>query len=174
MHMLQFKKDYYAGGLMVLIGLGMALKGPSYRTGTLMHMGPGFMPTALGVILVFLGILIALSAVAVPLSEEDRILPEHPQWWGWFCILAGPVLFIWLGSGDITVLTFAGWTTLFSLPFKGLIPGTFACVFMSSLGDKTSTWLGSVGLATVVTIFGVGLFSYVLKVPMPILEWRGF
>jgi len=27
--------------------------------------------------------------------------------------------------------------------------------------------------ATVVAIFGVMLFSYVLKVPMPILEWRG-
>jgi hypothetical protein len=27
--------------------------------------------------------------------------------------------------------------------------------------------------AAVVAIFGVALFSYVLKVSMPILEWRG-
>jgi hypothetical protein len=32
-------------GLMMLFGLFMALNGPSYRLGTLMHMGPGFMPT---------------------------------------------------------------------------------------------------------------------------------
>ena len=149
------KRDFYAGGLMVLIGLVMALKGPSYRLGTLMHMGPGFMPTALGVILVFLGILIAAAAIAAPGGEDERILPAHPQWWGWFCILAGPLLFIICGS------------------YGGLIPATFACVFVSALGDRTSTWTGALALAAVVTTFGVTLFSYVLKVPMPILEWRG-
>ncbi len=40
------KRDFYAGGLMLLLGLGIALKGMSYRAGTLMHMGPGFLPTA--------------------------------------------------------------------------------------------------------------------------------
>ena len=28
-------------------------------------------------------------------------------------------------------------------------------------------------LASVVTVFGVALFSYFLQVPMPILTWRG-
>ena len=45
------KRDFYAGGLMLLLGLGIALKGATYRPGTLMHMGPGFMPTVLGVLL---------------------------------------------------------------------------------------------------------------------------
>lgn len=113
------------------------------------------MPTVLGVILIFLGILIAGTAVAAPPVEgEERILPPNPQWWGWFCIIAGPALFILLGT------------------YFGLIPATFACVFVSSLGDRTATWKGSLVLATVVTVFGVALFSYVLKVPMPLLEWR--
>ena len=38
------KRDFYAGGLMLLLGLGVALKGSTYRAGTLMHMGPGFLP----------------------------------------------------------------------------------------------------------------------------------
>jgi hypothetical protein len=155
MQMLRHKRDFYAGGLMVLIGLVMALKGPGYRLGTLMHMGPGFMPTALGVILVLLGLVIAAAAIATPDGGDERILPEHPEWLGWGCILAGPLLFIICGS------------------YGGLIPATFACVFVSALGDRTSTWIGALGLATVVTAFGVTLFSYVLKVPMPILEWRG-
>jgi hypothetical protein len=155
MHMFPSKRDYYAGGLLILLGLGMALKGPSYRMGTLMHMGPGFMPTALGVILIFLGILIVGAAIATPASEDERILPANPQWWGWFYILAGPILFIICGT------------------YGGLVPATFACVFVSALGDKDGTWKGALGLATVVTVFGVGLFSYVLKVPMPVLEWRG-
>ena len=56
------KRDFYAGGLMILFGLVMVLKGPAYRVGSLMHMGPGFLPTVLGVILVFLGIVIAAGA----------------------------------------------------------------------------------------------------------------
>ena len=35
------KRDFYAGGLIIFFGLVMALKGPGYRLGTLMHMGPG-------------------------------------------------------------------------------------------------------------------------------------
>jgi len=155
-HNLVRKRDFYAGGLMVLFGLVMALKGPSYRTGTLMRMGPGFMPTALGVILVLLGILIAASASAAPEDESDRFLPQHPQWWGWACILAGPLLFVICGI------------------YGGLMPATFACVFVSALGDRTATWKSALALAVIVTVVGVGLFSYLLQVPIPILEWRGF
>lgn len=154
------KRDFYAGGLMVLLGLFIALKGTTYRLGTLMHMGPGFLPTALGVLLSLLGIVIVGGAL-VPSEEADfnpakeRILPENPQWWAWFCILMGPVLFIALGS------------------YFGMIPGTFACVFISALGDRTATWKGTLILSTVVTVFGVILFSYFLQVPMPILTWGG-
>ncbi len=94
-----------------------------------MHMGPGFLPTALGIILVIIGIAIA----AVPPRrlrtapiEDQRILPENPQWWAWFCILMSPVLFIFFGS------------------YFGMIPGTFACVFIAALGDKNATWKSTI------------------------------
>ncbi len=154
------KRDFYAGGLMLLIGLGVALKGwSSYRLGSLMHMGPGFLPTALGAILALIGIAIA-GAAAVPASgpesvADERILPEHPQWWGWFCILAGPALFVLFGR------------------YFGLMPGTFACVFVAALGDRTATLKSTLILALIVTVFGVGLFSYFLQIPMPVLTWRG-
>jgi hypothetical protein len=152
------KRDFYAGGLMVLLGLGIALKGATYRAGTLMHMGPGFLPTALGVLLVLLGIAITVAAFA-PSDDghggDQRILPEHPQWLAWFCILMSPVAFIFFGR------------------YFGMAPGTFACVFIAALGDQNKTWLGTFILATVVTVFGVSLFSYFLQVPMPIFTWRG-
>ena len=151
------KRDFYAGGLMILLGLGIALKGASYRAGTLMHMGPGFMPTALGIILVLVGIAIGVAALSPsPGGEhEESILPESPQWWAWSCILLSPVLFIVFGR------------------YFGMAPGTFACVFIAALGDRTATWLSTFVLSTVVTIFGVGLFSYFLQVPMPIFTWGG-
>ena len=54
-----------------------------------------------------------------------------------------------------------------------MIPGTFACVFIAALGDRNRTWKSTIILASVVTAFGVGLFSYFLQVPMPILTWGG-
>jgi hypothetical protein len=155
------KRDFYAGGLMILLGAGIALKGTSYRAGTLMHMGPGFLPTVLGVILILIGIAIGAAGLAEPGAgdpggEHDQsILPAHPQWWAWFCILMSPVLFIFFGR------------------YFGMIPGTFACVFIAALGDKGATWRSTFILATVVTVFGVALFSYFLQVPMPLLTWRG-
>jgi hypothetical protein len=152
------KRDFYAGGLMLLLGLGIAVKGSTYRGGTLMHMGPGFLPTALGIILVLLGIAIAAASLAGDGdgdSHGQSILPEQPQWWAWFCILMSPVAFIFFGR------------------YFGMAPGTFACVFIAALGDKTASWKGTIILASVVTVFGVSLFSYFLQVPMPILTWRG-
>jgi hypothetical protein len=150
------KRDFYAGGLMVLLGLGVALKGTTYRAGTLMHMGPGFLPTVLGIILVLIGIAIAAVALSPADNEENQsILPEQPQWWAWLCILMSPVFFIFFGR------------------YFGMAPGTFACVFIAALGDKNATLRSSIVLSAIVTIFGVGLFSYFLQVPMPIFTWRG-
>jgi hypothetical protein len=140
---------------MILFGLVMALKGPTYQLGTLMHMGPGFLPTALGVVLICIGIVIAITATTVPDGEDEDILPEHPQWFAWACILASPLVFIIFGS------------------YGGLLPATFACVFVAALGDKGATWKGSLALAAFITVFGVALFSYVLQIPMPVLQWRG-
>jgi heme A synthase len=149
------KRDFYAGGLMVLLGLGVALKGSTYRAGTLMHMGPGFLPTVLGIILVLIGIAIAAVALSEDGETDQSILPEHPQWWAWLCILLSPVFFIFFGR------------------YFGMAPATFMCVFIAALGDKDATWRSSIILSAVVTIFGVGLFSYFLQVPMPIFTWRG-
>jgi hypothetical protein len=149
------QRDFWAGVLMLLLGLGFATTGPSYRTGTLFHMGPGFMPTALGVILVLLGIAIAGTAFIPSAEAGESFMPQQPQWWGWFCILAGPALFILFGS------------------YGGLAPATFACVFMSALGDRSTTLKRALVLSLVITVFGVAVFSYGLHVPIPVLEWRG-
>lgn len=145
------RRDFFAGGLMMLIGLVAIMEGRNYNLGTLRQMGPGFFPIALGVLLVFLGILIvATSAASNP--ADDPTVARAPEWRGWFCILAGPVLFIVFGK------------------YGGMIPAIFVCVFVSALGDRTATLKTSAILAAAVTVFGVLLFSYLLKVPMPL--WK--
>ena len=147
-----WKRDYYAGGLMLLIGVGAAVTGTGYKFGTLARMGPGFMPVMLGVVLAFLGILIAGTALGPSEDDDKKFLPDNPQWFGWFCILAGPVLFIVLGL------------------YLGMIPAVFACVFVCALGDNTATYKSSLILAAGITVFGVLLFHYLLSIPFPLLR----
>jgi hypothetical protein len=148
---LAYKRDFYAGTLLIVLGCGTVLQARENTFGTLMHMGPGFFPTALGVILASLGMLIAGMAFG-SLHERDRILPAQPEWWGWTCIIAGPVAFMIFGE------------------YGGMAPATFACVFISARGDRTATWKSSFLLALGVTFFGCILFSYVLKLPFPLFR----
>jgi hypothetical protein len=148
----KLKRDYYAGGLMTLIGIGAAIIGTGYKFGTLARMGPGFMPVMLGIVLAFLGILIAGTALGSSESDDVKFLPANPQWFGWLCILGGPVLFIVLGQ------------------YAGMIPAVFACVFVCALGDNTATYKSSAALAAGVTVFGVLLFHYLLSIPFPLLR----
>ena len=147
------KRDFYAGGLMILLGAAVTLDATTYDLGTMILMGPGMFPLMLGILLTFVGILIFGSAMATPLGPDESFLPLQREWRGWACILAGPILFIIFGG------------------FLGMAPATFACVFVSALGDRTSTLKSSALLALGVTFFGVLLFHFVLQLPFPVFRW---
>jgi uncharacterized membrane protein YhdT len=146
------KRDYYAGALMLVLGVGAAVTGSGYKFGSLARMGPGFMPVVLGVVLALLGLLIAGTALLSSEAGDKKFLPDHPQWFGWLCIIGGPILFIILGQ------------------YGGMIPAVFACVFVCALGDNTATVKSSAILAAGITVFGVVLFHYLLNIPFPLLR----
>lgn len=149
--MLRFKRDYYGGALMVLIGLIAMNDGRHYAIGTLHQMGPGYFPVVLGTILALLGLLIAGTA-SIGTDEEVAALP-HNEWRGWACIIGGPVIFIILGE------------------IAGMAPAIFGCVFVAAIGDRQTTIREALFLALGMAVFGVLLFSYVLSIPMPVLRW---
>ncbi|MFA6267626.1 MAG: tripartite tricarboxylate transporter TctB family protein [Pseudolabrys sp.] len=148
------KRDVYAGGLMTLIGAAITLNAANgYDLGSLTQMGPGMFPLMLGVALTFVGLLILGTALVTARDENETILPAQREWRGWACILAGPVLFMTAGQ------------------YFGMAAGTFACVFVSAMGDRTSTLKSSAILATLVTVVGCFLFSVVLKLSFPVFRW---
>ena len=147
------KRDFYAGGIMILLGAGITLNSMTYNTGTLMHMGPGMFPFILGCTLTFVGLMIFGTAVVTPLGEDESILPENKEWLGWGCILAGPVFFIVLGH------------------YFGMAAATFSCVFVSAMGDNQATVKSSAILAACITVPGCFLFTYVLQLPFPLFKW---
>lgn len=147
--LLEDRKDFLGGLLILVCGLATGVQASEYAVGSLRRMGPGFFPLALGVILGVTGVLLMVNARA-PDSVPDRLAPE---WRGWLCICAGIAAFVVLGQ------------------WGGLIPATFAVVFVSALGDRQNTVGGAAVLGVVMTAACVAVFWWLLQVPFPLFRW---
>jgi len=152
-----FKKDYYGGALMTLVGMAAVLSGLQYHTGTLSHMGPGFFPVAVGALLAFVGVLIAVSARNDPPHETKPTGHGHshaaPDLRGAVCIVLGVLAFLGLGK------------------YGGLIPATFAIVVISALGDRSNTLKQAVLLALAMCVIAAVVFWWALKLQLPLFAW---
>ena len=147
------RRDLLAGALMIVAGAGIVREATRYGLGTLERMGAGLFPSLLGGVLVLVGALIVVTRNSAHAEDHDPALHMAPDWRGWACILGGVLLFIVLGE-EI-----------------GLGPGTFACVFVSALGDRRSTWLSALVLALVATAFAAIVFTGLLHFQLPFVRW---
>jgi hypothetical protein len=148
----KYNKDYYGGGLMGLLGLGAVLQGKNYEMGTLSHMGPGYFPVALGAILMLTGLAIALGAKnSVPAADADT--RPAPEWRGWLCIIFSILAFLVLGV------------------YGGLLPATFAVVFISALGDRKNTFKSALLLSLGMVAVCVVVFWWALRLQFPLFQW---
>ena len=147
----KYNRDYYGGALMLLLGLGAVFQGMTYQVGTLSRMGPGFFPVSLGAILAFIGvILVATAKSSIPKGEEVHLPPE---WRGWICIIMSIVAFIVFGV------------------YGGLLPATFAVVFISALGDRNNSVKQAFFLSVALTAIGVAVFWWALQMQFPLFRW---
>ncbi|HMN71400.1 MAG TPA: tripartite tricarboxylate transporter TctB family protein [Rhodoblastus sp.] len=155
MKRLEKRRDYYAGALMVLVGVFAGYVATTYDIGSLSEMGPGFFPLVLSVLIAALGIGIAAGAGRTeeeaygPMAHSRRVGVDLR---GWAAILAGVVAFIALGQ------------------YAGMAPATFACVFLSALGDRQNTWKTAAALALGLTIVAVVVLAFGLRVQMPVIK----
>ncbi len=140
-------RDYLAGALVALIGAGAIEQGGQYGIGTLTSMGSGFFPVMLGSGMVLTGVLMAVAR-----APETAHEIKAPDWRGAAAILVAVALFIALADR------------------AGLAPATFACVFVGALGTKSTRLHEAAVLAACVTVFGVLLFHYGLKVQFPVIR----
>jgi hypothetical protein len=146
-------RDYYGGALMAVIGVAAIIGGRDYPIGTLSRMGPGYFPVALGVILTLVGFAIAATARFAKSYAEEAALP--PEWRGWFCIGASIVAFVVLGK------------------YGGLVPATFAVVFISALADRENTLLSAAILALATVAVCILVFWWALQMNFPLFGWGG-
>lgn len=155
-------REYGAGLAMMVIGLVAVAEGMTYGVGTLSAMGPGYFPVALGVMLALIGVGIAASR---PDAEPPAGASPHPapvatqrvspsRWRGPLCIVGGIAAFIVLGR------------------YGGLLPASFAIVFVSALGDRANNWRHALGLALIISAICIVVFWWALKLPMPLFSWN--
>lgn len=155
MHASNLRREYQAGGLLILIGLLAGYVAASYGLGTLEDTGPGFFPLVLSVLLVLLGFAVLATAKRTAALPEGRAPMGHGErvgadWRGWSAIVLGVVAFIVLAK------------------YAGLAPATFACVFIAALGDRQNSLIGAAVLALALAAFAVVVLAWGLRVQMPI------
>jgi len=151
-----YNKDYYGGALMVLIGGSAAYAAQGYNIGSLAHMGPGYFPFAVGVLLALTGVLIALNAKKKgPGGDAALVGHKHeiPDFRGAACIILGTIAFYFCGE------------------YLGLLPATFAIVFICALGDRSNSVMACFVLAMSMMIVAVLIFWWALQVQMPLVRW---
>ena len=151
----RYNKDYYAGALILAVGVGAVYRAWHYPMGTLSHMGPGYFPVIVGGALAVLGLAIIGTALGKPSLSGDVQADKSagPEWRGWGCIVLANLAFIVLGR------------------YGGLIPATFAIVFISALGDRENTFKSALVLALVMVAVCVVIFAWALKLQFPLLAW---
>lgn len=146
-------KDILAGAVIIALGLAFALGALDYEIGDPLRMGPGYMPLALGVIVIGLGIGIVIKGF---LAGEDEAIGGVD--WRAIVLLTAALLFFGLTVRGLGVaLALLGATLLASLARS-----------RTSLIEVVAT---SVGL----TVLSVVLFVFVLQLRVPLTgPWLPF
>ena len=137
------------GGLL-LIGVGLTVtfvSASSYPLGTLQRMGPGMFPAGLGIILAFLGAILAIRSVGVPNTRLDiRIIT--------------PVFVI------ISIAAFA-----FVIERFGLVPAIVTIVVISSIAELKFKPVSILVLSGVLCVIASLVFVVFLGLVMPLWKW---
>lgn len=153
-------KDFWSGIMFVAIGVVFALvaKGlklgetvliPGYAMGTPARMGPAFFPFWLGLILIVLGIVIAVTGYRTQAGPGSAFPKFHWR----------PILYV-LGS-----------VVLFGLIMKavGMLIAGIILVFLSSAGNPEKVnWRHVSFLAVGLVTFCALVFVWGLKLPIPL------
>ena len=153
-------KDHVGGALLLVAGIAVVVAGVGYGTGTLRQMGSGFFPVVLGVLLALIGVALLFSArraqeggVDEPPAEMAHLAGPVVQWRGWLCIVGAALAFVVLGEHG------------------GLVPASFASVFIAAMGDRGNSVRSAATLAAGLGLAGVIVFHYGLHLLLPLFAW---
>lgn len=139
-----FTKDLLSGLIFLAIGAFMVIEAQSYEMGTLLRMGPGYFPTAIGALIFLVGLILSLNG----LTEGAEKLPQFNF---------RPLLVLLAA-----ILAFA-----FSLETAGLIVATTLLVLIGRMASRNPiNWVGTIVLCACLVGTAIVIFWYFLELPL--------
>ena len=152
MNLREARKDLMAGATFAGFGLAFAITATTYEVGTLLRMGPGYFPLALGSLLVLLGILIAVKGFFA--GEGDEIGPVP-----WKAVVLLVVALIFFG---------------YTVRGLGLVPALLVTVFLSAMAGRRARVIPAIVIAAALTALSVLIFVVALQLRLPYFgPWLG-
>ncbi|MFN7051561.1 MAG: tripartite tricarboxylate transporter TctB family protein [Gemmobacter sp.] len=150
------RADMFAGLMVCCAGIVIAVYAyQSYPVGSLRRMGPGMFPSALGVVLTVLGLVLAINSWRSLRAGSDPDLPGITiEWRTAFLAVAAVVAFALL------------------LPPLGLIPAVLAVVCISALADERNKPVKIGILAIFLAVLAALIFKFGLGMSFTLLEWN--
>jgi uncharacterized integral membrane protein len=145
------QKDFWAGLMFAAFGIFFSGFGARYTFGSAARMGPGYFPTVLGIILIVLGAVIALTALSAK-AEVHSVAK-----------FAWPTILLVLGS----VVLFGA-----LLNSGGLIIALAAVVIVSSYASHEFGWKATLVNTVVLIALCLAVFVYALSLQFPL--WPTF
>jgi len=140
-------RDFWGGVMLIGIGAAAVFIARDYHLGSVLHMGPGFFPTVLGVILIFFGLIIMIEG----LMKGEKI--------------QGIISLRALGLISISLILFG-----ILIERAGLIPALVALIFCSAYASKDFKFPEVFLLILILTMLSVSLFIWGLGLPFPLIK----
>ena len=151
-----FRPDLFAGSTFIVFGLAFAIGGSRYDVGSALRMGSGYVPLALGGLLVVLGILV----VAMGFRGGDpsiRDVQREPIPWRRGGLLVAAIMFFG-----------------FFVSGLGLGPTLYVTTFIAALAGHGTGPLKAALTAAGITALCLVVFVALLQLRLPLLgEWLG-
>jgi putative tricarboxylic transport membrane protein len=137
-------KQLWAGALFILLGIGVYFQASAYPLGDAQHMGPGYFPSRLALVMIFLGVC----------AIVQRLMRKQPDPIGPLQVL--PILFLVIGISAFGLL----------IDSYGLIVATFVLVAASCYSRLRSKPLEVLAIAIALAVATSILFIYLLHLPL--------
>lgn len=139
-------KDVLAGAIFIALGLAFALGALAYEVGDPLRMGPGYMPLALGILLVGLGIGVIIKGIIAGEGEA-------------------------IGGADLrAIVLIVAALLFFGLTVRGLgVAGAlFGTTLLASSARSRTPLIEVVAISIGLTVLSVVLFIFVLQLRLPL------
>jgi Tripartite tricarboxylate transporter TctB family len=143
---LRENKGFWSGLMLIGTGAGALMIAKDYRLGSALRMGPGYFPSALGGILVLLGILVLALGLKSPEPMEGR--------WSLRALILLPLSLVLFGL---------------LMQHAGFVPALLVLIVGSAAAGEEFNIIEALMLAAVITLGAVAVFIWGLGLAFPLI-----